>query len=154
MINFANGFIKKGYGVASGKSKDKRFPNGTLSMQMPFFIHQGLDLKDFFPGTLNVLLPKHSYFLGTAKYFFPLVKWSLSLPAENFSFFTCTLQLVSQKEKYDSLIYWPHPSTKPEFFQDPSILEIIAPEIDNIRYGDEVKIFAEPGSVIFSPLLD
>ena len=57
VINAANGFIKQGYGVASGKSNDIRFPEGTVSMQIPFFTRRGLDLSAFFPVTLNVSFP-------------------------------------------------------------------------------------------------
>ena len=31
------GKVQRGYGVASGKSGDPRFPKGTLELQKPFF---------------------------------------------------------------------------------------------------------------------
>ena len=151
MDNFASGFIRQGHGVASGKNKDSRFPYGTLAMQTPFFIDQGFEDKNFFQGTLNISLFQHSYYLGKPHFYFSQIKWCEELPPENFSFFDCTLQVPLRNVKYQSYIYWPHPSTKPEFHQDPSVLEVLAPEITGIKYGDEMNIFADPESVRFVP---
>ena len=87
MSNFASGFIRQGHGVASGKNKDPRFPLGTLAMQTPFFTSQGFEDKNFFQGTLNVSLAKHSYHFGKPRFYFPKIKWCAELPPENFSFF-------------------------------------------------------------------
>ena len=149
MINSAIGYIEKGYGVASGRSNDVRFPNGTISMQIPFFAREGLDLSVFFRGTLNISFPDHSYQLGNAQYFFPQIKWSQDLPPENFSFYSCSIKVPPLDESYIALIYWPHPSTKPGFHQDPNILEILAPEINGLSCGDEIKVFADSESVRF-----
>jgi hypothetical protein len=51
---------------------------------------------------------------------------------------------------YESFVYWPHPSTKPEFKQDPSVLEVIAPFIENANYGNEITITADSSSINFS----
>ena len=51
---------------------------------------------------------------------------------------------------YESFVYWPHPSTKPEFKQDPSVLEVIAPFIEEAHYGDEITITADSSSINFS----
>jgi hypothetical protein len=42
------GTIQKGHGVASGKSGDPRFPEGTIAMQTPFFSDLGLKLEQCF----------------------------------------------------------------------------------------------------------
>ena len=109
-------------------------------MQSPFFRALGLDLSNFHKGTLNLSVYPCAFSLGKPLYFFPKVKWSPSLPPENFSFFSCDLQLPGEKLAYSSLIYWPHPSTKPEFHQDPHVIEVIAPFIDMAAYGLEVEI--------------
>jgi hypothetical protein len=41
---------------------------------------------------------------------------------------------------YDGWIYYPHPETKLRNFQNPSLLEVIAMPIPEIRYGDEVDV--------------
>ena len=40
------GIVREGYGVASGRSENPRFPRGTIEMQKPFFREQGLDLEE------------------------------------------------------------------------------------------------------------
>ena len=46
-----------GHGIASGKKKDDRFPDGTISMQIPIFKRLGLDLDHFHQGTLIWMCP-------------------------------------------------------------------------------------------------
>ena len=48
------GKIVKGHGVASGISKTTPYPKGSLEMQFPFFKKMGLDLYQFYMGTLNL----------------------------------------------------------------------------------------------------
>lgn len=152
MISSANGEIQRGYGVASGNTKDSRFPKGTLAMQAPYFQRAGFDLSGFFRGTLNVLFRDHQFQLGKPSYYFPYVKWSSDFPAENFSFYSCIVQTGMDEQVYESFVYWPHPSTKPDFVQDSRILEILAPHLPCVQCGQEIIVSAEPGSVDFSLL--
>ena len=131
------GIIKKGYGVASGKGGDKRFPNGTIEMQKPLFRELGLDLQPYFPGTLNISISPHQYKVKQAKYTFKNIKWAENEPAEDFSFFDCRIQLKNG-ELQEGLIYYPHPDTKPEHFQAADILEIITFKIDDLKYNDNI----------------
>ena len=131
------GTIKKGYGVASGKGGDKRFPKGTIEMQKPFFYQQGLDLEPYFSGTLNISISPSQYTVKQAKYTFKNIKWAEKEPAEDFSFFDCRI-LLKNGEVKEGLIYYPHPDTKPEHFQAADILEIITFKIDDLNYDDEV----------------
>lgn len=149
MINFASGSLVEGHGVASGKTHDSRFPMGTLAMQIPLFEVHGGDFGGFHHGTLNVLLEKFSYELKSPKYNYKLVKWSPHLPPENFSFYACSLKISSCDREFDSLVYWPHPSTKPEFHQSDQVLEVISPFIAGAHYGDSVEIIASPKSILF-----
>jgi hypothetical protein len=50
------------------------------------------------------------------------------------------LGLLYQDAKYDGLIYYPHPETKKKHFQNPSIIEIIAPSIPGIGYGNQIQV--------------
>ncbi|MGD1895528.1 MAG: hypothetical protein ACFB16_01100 [Phormidesmis sp.] len=133
------GLIKEGYGVASGKSKNPRFPEGTLEMQRTVFRTLGLDLDAYFMGTINVAIAPQKYKIKKAKHTFKQVKWSPNDPAEDFSFFDCRISLKENK-KIEGLIYYPHPETKPEHFQSPDTLEIIMPFIDGLKYGDEIML--------------
>lgn len=40
----------------------------------------------------------------------------------------------------DGLIYFPHPETKPEHFQQPDVLELLLPFITGLDYGAELRL--------------
>lgn len=133
------GIVKKGYGVASGLARDPRFPLGTIEMQKSFFRELGLDLEGYFPGTINLSIAPHRYRICQAKQTFRSVKWSSDAPAEDFSFFDCRIIPISG-EAIAGSIYYPHPETKPEHFQSPDILELLAPYIRDLQYGNELTL--------------
>ena len=62
--------IVPGHGIASGKKKDDRFPNGTISMQIPIFKSLGLNLNHFHQGTLNLKISPFGHELGKPSHFF------------------------------------------------------------------------------------
>ncbi len=130
--------VQPGHGVASGRNADPRFPGGTIKMQFPFFEKLGLNLSEFFPGTLNLSIAPNTYKILQPFKTFRQVKWHPTEPAEDFSFFHCTLEVNGAQ--YSALIYYPHPDTKPEHFQPADILEVLAPKIENLAYGDEVLL--------------
>ena len=144
--------IVSGHGIASGKTEDHRFPTGTISMQMPFFESQGFSGKPFHPGTLNLDVSPYSFILGSPSYQFFQVKWCEYLPPENFSFFSCRLMdpLDDHRKEYLSYVYWPHPSTKPGFEQPPCVLEILAPYIPAVHYGQSILIKSVPEIIRFA----
>ncbi|PNW46534.1 UNVERIFIED_CONTAM: hypothetical protein BEN50_12000 [Euhalothece sp. KZN 001] len=133
------GKVQKGYGVASGKSGDPRFPKGTLELQKLFFYERGLNLDDYYLGTINLSISPHQYEVKAPKCTFRNVKWSPDNPAEDFSFFDCRV-VTDSNNPLNGLIYYPHPETKPEHFQSPDILEIITFPIDGLKEGDELMI--------------
>jgi hypothetical protein len=133
------GRVRSGYGVASGRANDPRFPNGTIALQKPFFKAMGLDLDGYFAGTINVAIAPHHYGIRQAKYTFRSVKWSPTEPAEDFSFFDCRI-LRGTDAPRSGLIYYPHPETKPEHFQAPDVLEIITGWIEGLKVGDEIGV--------------
>lgn len=131
--------IMQGHQVASGKNADPRFPGGTLRMQAPFFKALGLDLDRFYPGTLNVSVAPHRYKVIRPRHTFRQVKWHPVEPAEDFSFFDLRL-IRPGKEAVNGLIYFPHPETKPEHFQQPDILELLLPYVEGLAYGAELSL--------------
>ena len=134
------GRVVSGHGVASGIANDPRFPEGTLAMQKPFFLERGLDLGRFHEGTLNLSVKPLRYTIRKAAFTFREVPWSPDLPAEDFSFFDCRLGKPDCEEFIDGMIYYPHPETKPEFFQDPSTLEILAPFLGAASTGAMIDL--------------
>ena len=137
-----DGIIQQGHGVASGTASDSPYPRGTIEIQSPFFKALGLDLAPFFPGTLNVSIHPNTFELLQPEWTFPQVKWIEGFPAEDFSFSRC--QLLFADVAYNALVYYPHPETKVRHFQNPSILEILAPSIPGIQYGSAVAIAYNP----------
>jgi len=140
------GVVKQGHGVASGKAGDPRFPSGTIEMQKSAFAARGLDLGSYFPGTINLSIYPQQYSVKQAKYTFRGVRWALERPAEDFSFFDCRI-ILSNGLQVKGLIYYPHPETKPEHFQDPEILEIILPFVEGLQYGDELLLEVNPEQI-------
>lgn len=132
------GKIIPGYGVASGKGRDPRYPEGTLKLQYPHFKERGLDLDAYYLGTLNIDITPHSYMIKTPKYFFEGVAWSTYIPPENFYFFEATL--FYKGKRYDGLIYMPDPKTKVDHEQSTTMLEVIMPAIDGISTNDPVSL--------------
>lgn len=131
-----SGVVERGHLVASQKSK--HYPRGTIAMQVPFFKQLGLDLTSFYEATLNVSISPNIFALKNPHYTFRSVRWTSKHPPEDFSFSLC--RVIFAGVKYVGWIYYPHPETKKRHFQKPSIIEIIAPRIPNIGYGDHVEI--------------
>lgn len=140
------GVLKSGHQVASGMSPNNPYERGTIEMQLPFFQALGLDLSAFFLGTLNVHIAPHTFKIVNPSYTFRNVKWHQNYPAEDFSFSPCEVVFLNQTNR--GLVYYPHPETKIGHFQDPSIVEVIAPHISHIEYGDTVKIAFDPAEIV------
>jgi CTP-dependent riboflavin kinase len=132
------GILIKGHQVASGIAKNSPYSQGTIAMQTSFFKKRGIDLTHLFPGTLNVSLAPRLFKVEKPKYTFRKVKWNPEYPAEDFSFSGC--EIIIRENIYSGWIYYPHPETKIGHFQDESIIEIIAPKIDNLNYGDRLDL--------------
>jgi hypothetical protein len=132
------GMIDRGHGVASGTASDSPYPRGTIEMQLPFFQALGLDLTGFFPGTLNVSISPKTFQLVNPGLTFRQVQWTDRHPPEDFSFSHC--RVVFENANYNALIYYPHPETKKRHFQNPSMIEIIAPLIPEIKYGQRIEV--------------
>jgi len=134
--------VRAGHRVASGEStSDRRFPGGTIRMQEPFFKERGLDFNAFFGGdfvygTLNLSIAPHRFKIASPEFFFQNVKWTDVFPPENFYF--SPAEVGFRKKNYKALIYIPDPATKPDHFQDPSVIEVIAERVDGLSYDDEV----------------
>lgn len=132
------GEIQSGHGVASGKGEDERYPEGTLKQQFIHFLERGLDLSNYFMGTINLDISPFSYEIKNPKYFFKNIDWSDHIPPENFYFFDVTLNF--NDKAYQGLVYMPDPETKEDHIQKPTILELIFPKIEGLEYGVKVEI--------------
>jgi hypothetical protein len=140
-----DGIVERGHKVASGAASDSPYPHGTIEMQTPIFQELGLDLTSFYRGTLNVSISPNTFQLVKPAFTFRGVEWTDRHPPEDFSFSHC--RILFQDARYDCLIYYPHPETKKRNFQNPSILEILAPFILGIEYGCRITIKYNPSEI-------
>lgn len=147
-MQIVSGKVVTGYGVASGRNGDARFPDGTLALQWPYFMAGGLDLEGIFRGTINIsvapLKPEPNSALKT----FRKVAWHDSTPPEDFSFFQVRVALVGEPP-VAGYIYWPHPETKPEHFQNEHVVEVLASGLDGIVNDVEVQLWSDPTQMAF-----
>ena len=139
--------VVKGYRVASGLGNDLRFPHGTISAQLPFFKNLGLDLTGFYLGTLNAKFDCKAIVLNQHDFFFNRLKWHSEMPEENFKFYRC--HILYQRFSYSALIYQPQKTTKVEHFQPDNQLELLAPFIQGIGYGDKLLLQTHKDALTF-----
>lgn len=130
------GTIIEGHRVASAPSDD--YPYGTLEKQKPYFKALGLDLGNFYNGTLNISIYPHTFEMKNPEITFEHVEWTDLHPPETFSFSRCTL--IFNGIRYRGWVYYPHPETKIRHFENSSVVEILTMYVPDIQYGDEVEI--------------
>ena len=138
-----HGKLARGYRVASGPSQD--YPYGALDRQRPHFALHGLDLSDYFNGTLNIDISPRTFKVIDPELTFRDVTWTNLHPPEHFSFSRC--KVIFKGTEYDGWVYYPHPETKLRNFQNPSLLEVIAINIPGIQYGDELDVMVNPEEI-------
>jgi len=140
------GVIVEGHQVASRGSE--HYPRGTIEIQIPHFKTLGLDLTSFHRGTLNISIAPATMRPINPEFTLRSVRWTTAHPAEDFSFSRC--RIVSRGQRHDGWIYYPHPETKERHFQNPSIVEVIAPWIGWVKYGDRVEIEVNSNEMLIS----
>jgi hypothetical protein len=137
--------VVPGHGVASGSAVSSPYPLGSIAMQMPFFAAHGLDLSPCWAGTLNVSIAPMAWSLLRADYCFAHLAWTHLHPAETFSF--VHLHLSWRHQRVPAWLYYPHPETKAAHHQSTSVMEIIAPRLEGLGYGDAVGLEFPVGAV-------
>ena len=140
------GVVLAGHRVASGLAIDSPYPAGTIELQTPFFQALGLDLTPFYPATLNLDLRPYEFAIQHPAFTFRQVAWTDAHPPEDFSFSRCLLWF--RAIRYDGWVYYPHPETKVTHFQNPSVLEVLAPKLPGICYGDRVRVELNSAEVL------
>ena len=131
--------LVEGHRVASGLNGNPRFPGGTLKMQAPHFLACGFDISGLYFGTLNVSIAPSCYRVVKPRHTFRKVKWHPTEPAEDFSFFDVRV-IRPNTPPVAGFIYFPHPETKPEHFQQPDVLELLLPFVDGLHYGMNLSL--------------
>lgn len=130
------GIVVRGHQVASKASE--HYPTGTIEMQIPFFRERGLDLSTLYPATINISIEPFQFRIAGEDYLFRKVEWTDRHPPEDFSFSQCRIKVDGAW--YEGWIYYPHPETKARHHQNASIIEVIAPYVQNLEYGSDLLI--------------
>ena len=106
-------------------------------MQAPFFKERGLDLSGFHRGTLNISVAPRRFRIRNARLHFSSVQWTSKHPLRAFLLF-CVL-VDFQESEVRRLIHYPHPE-KARHHQNDSVIEVLAPWIEGIQYGDHFDL--------------
>ena len=139
----AEGMVVRGYRVASGLAADARFPEGTIAPQLPMFLQRVPGFEAYlggaaFPGTVNVRIPGARIAILAPEIMLEGVRWTDSFPPERF--FLSRAELVREGVVTPAFLYIPDPATKPDHHQSRDIVELLAPRIGGLAYGDPVTL--------------
>jgi len=145
MIKKLAGVLVKGYQIASGTSPVTPYKNGSIALQKPFFEKKGFCMKDLYLATLNIDISHHEFTIIQANYLFENLKWEKNFPSESFSIISCTL--IYKTKQYNAYIYYPHIETKTQHLQEKSTLEVLAPFLEDIKYGDELELLLDTSTI-------
>lgn len=147
----AHGVVVPGHGVASGRAPDSPFAAGTIALQTPHLARQGIDLSAYHPATMNVDVSPFALHVLDPRWTATDIAWTDVHPAETFSFVQC--RLTAGGRDVDALVYYPHPETKPGMNHQPrSVVEVLAPFVPGLGYGDEVSVELAQGQAVFDQL--
>jgi hypothetical protein len=134
------GRVVEGHGVASGRTDDPRFPDGTLALQWPHFAEVAdLPLDGLHRATLNVRTTPHHVALVAPWWTLRGVAWHPEVPPEDFSFVPCRVT-VGARRPVDGLVYHPHPETKPDHHQPADVLEVLLPRVSVVQPDAVVRL--------------
>ncbi len=111
---------------------------------MPHFLARGVDLSGFHIGTINVdLAPVSLRIVGGQR--LEGVEWTDLIPPETFSFVPADIEHAGRR--FRAMVYYPHPETKVENFQSPTVLELLAERVPGLEYGDVVWVHLDSDDV-------
>jgi len=105
-------------------------------MQQPFFKANGIDISQFYAGTLNVdLAPQVPQLSGIV--FDGMLRWH-----DNFKehFVLAKIEFEAKGRRYTGLWYYPDPATKVAHFQRASVVELLLPWVEGLEIGEHVKV--------------
>ena len=141
--------VVPGRGAASGRN-EYRDLGGSIRAQKPRFLERGLDLSGYHEATINADIAPYRFRMHQPLLTFRDIDWHPEMPPENFSFATASLRIDAQT--VPALIYYPRPETKGAYASMPpdTMLEILAPLIDSLRYGTTGVLTVNPFEVILS----
>ena len=76
MNGWFEGVVQHGHGVASGVNSESPYTRGTIAIQSPLFKRRGLDLSDYWNGTINLSFKPLEIVLQNPDYKFENMFWT------------------------------------------------------------------------------
>ena len=140
--------VVPGYRVASGLGENSPYTEGTIALQKPFFAALGLDLGDCFNGTINGQFNCRQVQVQRWDHGFYQVNWYPGIAAEDFRFVACTI--IYGEIHYPGYIYHVVASSKIGHFQAANVLELLAPKIKGLRYGEHLILELPAQTLVLS----
>lgn len=129
------GRVKEGHRIASGQSPTgHQGLNNTIALQRPFFeadvpgfslVWDGTINLDISPRTFRILKPDH---IVTCEWHPGVVE----------TFWLVKIRALASQGRYSGFIYYPCPSAVKSHKDD--MVEILAPKIVGLSYGDKVVV--------------
>lgn len=134
------GILIQGHQVASGLAADCPWPGGSVARQLPLMGCQGLPVHSLFSGTLNVALERADVpYPDDAEYDFS-IDWRAPDKPTHFRMHQLFVSFKGLRYKgwsYRKIYPVGYVSLHP---QPDNVIEILAPKIENIQYGDTVRV--------------
>lgn len=140
------GHVVQGTQAASGKSYLSEY-GGTIALQRKFFEHTALDFSALHNGTINVDITPFIFTVQEPCCEVKEVKWhpDKTEVSETFWFLECTLEF--RNKVYAGYLYYPHPATKIGKFPGHHVMEILAPFVEEMTYGETVLLYFPHGKI-------
>lgn len=135
-VERVEGVVVRGHGVASGTGATSPFAAGTIELQAPHLAARGVDLSGFHTATINLDISPFALNLLAPRWTVEGVEWTDVHGAETFSFVECTV--THERREVAALVYHPHPETKPMHHQPATVVELLAPLLPGLGYGDRL----------------
>ena len=129
------GIVVRGHGVASGAKRPGEI--GTIHQQREV-LGKWIDWTECWPGTINVSIAPHFCVWRRPEPTISRFKWSHEQPPEDFGLSRC--RIIAEGSEYRAWVYCPLPRTKTQHLHDASIVEVIAPRIGGLFYGQNVSL--------------
>ena len=144
------GLVVRGHRVASGLGGDRRFPAGTIALQLPIFrdlvpaleAHLGGPAH---PGTINLRLAGARRRILRPEIILEHVRWTPLFPPE--TFYLSRAELVHDGREHPVFLYIPDPATKPDHHQASNVIELLARRIEGLEYGDAATLRFRPDAI-------
>ncbi|MBV8848835.1 MAG: hypothetical protein JOZ16_04545 [Methylobacteriaceae bacterium] len=148
------GVVARGHGVASGTARDRRFPNGTIRLQLPFFEGAIANFQAYlggspFAGTINIAVDTEAVVIMRPEFRLPEVRWTDVFGPE--TFYLSAAQLVHGDGRYPVFLYMPDPASKPDHHQPRQVVELLARRLPEVSYGNRVTLLFRPDAIAFTP---